>query len=513
MVSSRAQPKLAAGPLKAKGADWQQQQLVSSKRLRRRPSKQRRPRQVLDGRVVRKSQVCSDKWKWKWKWKWKRKWKLKRDGGKLGGVWRRPAGAACGEPPVARLPRGPLLHLPPDAARRRPLAAKVELGRLNALVGRAQLAGLEPGLWLAARANRRPQSVELARPAEQRLLLRFALLHCGARLLPPELGELGRELARRPAAPPPAAAAAAAAQEEEQQQQQNQSPGSQLQQSGSPNTTKQSPDPVYLEDEEMLVNLILRERAELARQAEEARKGAARRLKQAERHSLLSWLLNLCERQLCQEEIFPLASMILDKFLLLQPRLERPARKLAVAAAAAAEAAEKEAAEEAAEAEAGRAAGEPECGSGEWWQCEELGASAAAEELERRQHYLFAACSLLLATKLRQTPRLSVQTLIQFSKTELPLELKREEILEGELLVLAALKWDLAALIPANDFLALLANKCAHLLAPDERRVCRHSQTLLELCLMGKFATTKTKELRLTCWPSRSASLASLPAG
>ena len=171
----------------------------------------------------------------------------------------------------------------------------------------------------------------------------------------------------------------------------------------------------------------------------------------------------------------------------------------------------------------------------------ELESELANRELEQRQLLLFAACSLLLATKLRQTPRLYIQTLVEFSKLELPIELSREEIVDGELLMLSMLKWDLAALVTPNEFLQeLLTIKCHSVLdnflgrnsggvekfsegnsndTNDKQdrqidtatiqesrhqlqdhmgnyykqrgnklvnRVNRHTQTLLELCLMGE---------------------------
>lgn len=240
-----------------------------------------------------------------------------------------------------------------------------------------------------------------------------------------------------------------------QQQQQQQQPVS-------------AADPVYLDDEQVFHNLVAKERAELARRQCD---GAEWPLVGQTRHSLLSWMLEVCERQMCQDEIFSLATMIVDKFLLSQQRAPISERD------------------------------------------EQLD-----EELKQRQLYLVAACSLLLATKLRQTPRLSIQSLVESSRRALPVELSRDEIFDGELLVLAALKWDLAALVTPNDFLALLLAKCQPLakfahqdeienntgnkwqqqqqqqLADtangkrcEESRVRRHTQDLLELCLMGKF--------------------------
>lgn len=313
-------------------------------------------------------------------------------------------------------------------------------------------------------------------------------------------------------------------------------------------------DPVYLEDNDVFYNLILKETSELKRREHmliarredlllAATLGTCESMSSEEkqtmtgnmceaskefdedelkvelldgqqRHSLLSWMLKICENQQCQDEIFPLATMILDKFLLFHPnqilkQTVRAKNKINTSSS-------------------------PISNESDEFLCYD-------EELKERQLYLFAACSLLLAAKLRQTSKLSIQALIEFSKTELPVNLNREEIFDGELLILATLKWDLAALVTPNDFLSLVLRKCQTLLssflsdninqdnysdsddeenndnssqttAPTykksyqttkmekqqqskmknkrkydfESRVKRHTQTLLELCLMGK---------------------------
>lgn len=260
-------------------------------------------------------------------------------------------------------------------------------------------------------------------------------------------------------------------------------------------------DPVYVEDNGVFFNLILKEAAEMSNRRLVMVDRDELLLSDRLRHCLLSWMLNVCELQMCQDEIFPLATMILDKFLL----YHSPINSLEDISLLA------------------MTFDEP--------RKQDIELHCKENELNRRQLCLFAACSLLLATKLRQTPRLCVQALIEFSRDELPLALSREEILDGELLILATLKWDLAALVTPNDFLTLLWGKCNNLIAStvstsdriqrgedrlmmngdhacisvmsiapatcnndnmhttnrhDESRVKRHTQTLLELCLMGK---------------------------
>lgn len=326
-------------------------------------------------------------------------------------------------------------------------------------------------------------------------------------------------------------------------------------------TTLNCFDPVYLEDNDVFYNLIQKETFELKRRElmlltrredlvitaaimkpkddinnnnyetidesllanvkDQVDEFKVELLNGEERHSLLSWMLKICEHQMCQDDIFPLATMILDKFLLFHPNqiLQHQQKTTNIQFKT------------------------------ETQIEEDVGEFYNQDELNERQLYLFAACSLLLAAKLRQTPRLCIQVLIEFSKSELPVELNREEIFDGELLILATLKWDLAALVTPNDFLAMIMRKCQTLLSKNsdddlnriddkdeesndclilktstttttttksnndnnttktlvsveieneqqqdsnekgcdfESRVRRHTQTLLELCLMGK---------------------------
>lgn len=211
-------------------------------------------------------------------------------------------------------------------------------------------------------------------------------------------------------------------------------------------TTKNAVDPVYLEDDELFFNLILKERSEIERRKSISSLIESSSMRQVVgdddeegtsplndhlRHSLLSWMLKICEHQMCQDEIFPLASIMLDKFLLIHTPLSKQQVDVAVG-------------EDRIEIDGEK---------------EDDYDIVNRDELAQRQLHLFAACCLLLATKLRQTPRLCIQVLIEFSKHELPIALSREEILDGELLVLVTLKWDLAALITPNDFLGILLRK------------------------------------------------------
>lgn len=236
------------------------------------------------------------------------------------------------------------------------------------------------------------------------------------------------------------------------------------------------------------------------------------------RHSLLSWMLEVCLNQYCQDDIFPLACTILDKFLLFQqPILEKDLFKIS---------------EERQFVETSQLADEKE------FQCNE-------EELNQRQLYLFAACSLLLASKLRQTPRLLIQSLIKSSQDKLYVALERDEIQSGEILILSTLKWDLASLVTPSDFLTIIMRKCRKLIGSsklkttsgkrrceadeeesgyendfekeedsehehelkhekheldndkvlakcDEFKIREHTQKLVELCLLGKFSSLRS---------------------
>lgn len=342
-------------------------------------------------------------------------------------------------------------------------------------------------------------------------------------------------------------------------------------------------------DEKIYQNLILRERRFEEKRTALGAKDNRPVLCGQLRHSLLSWMLRICEFQQCQDEIFPLASIILDSFLRINPvisttqpqdsvkqgdtqhhlisthhkhldhrchqahhhphnhsRRQRRQRRLHRRTSGERQQCRDELASE--------SSGDDDDGHSQHLRVLE----SAERELEQRQLLLFAACSLLLATKLRQTPRLYIQTLIEFSKFELPLELGRDEIINGELLMLSLLKWDLAALVTPNEFLQeLLARKCHSILGNflaentcssahegndgngaklrvqvggddqigagvkdqvhclDGRkqselvdRVNRHTQTLLELCLMGK--SNGIGVVTVCCCPGAGVSICQL---
>lgn len=215
---------------------------------------------------------------------------------------------------------------------------------------------------------------------------------------------------------------------------------------------KQRADPVYLEDEQVFRNLIDKERymSFNSRQGKDSMKRQPI-LRGSKRHALLSWMLHICEQQACQDEIFALSTMILDKFLRIQyDHLEGIEQTKAIA----------------------NVLNEQnfpidELKSKDFEEDAQLLCNEQDEqqlqlnsELRERQLCLFAAASLLLATKFRQTPQLPIDILCQFSGTELPIELSRPEIIDGELLMLTMLKWDLASLVTPNDYLVLLQQKC-----------------------------------------------------
>lgn len=294
-------------------------------------------------------------------------------------------------------------------------------------------------------------------------------------------------------------------------------------------------DPVYLEDESVFENLIAKERAEMRRNCEmsgttmitdnncdpcnfpiksNGNNNKSPVLHGQKRHSLLSWMLHICEQQACQDDVFPLSTMILDKFLQLK-RLKSGSKNTNPIDQLDADS-------------------DPDAKQATTIISQDIN-NNDDNELEKRQLCLFAACALLLASKFRQTMRLSVESLCHFSATELPLALSRSEILDGEFLMLTLLGWDLAALVTPNDYLAMLQSKCLRIQQQQETtttnmqskenqatqdklsqkqqqqreleiqldqnalliiaklrarcdysKVRGHTQTLLELCLMGK---------------------------
>lgn len=248
-------------------------------------------------------------------------------------------------------------------------------------------------------------------------------------------------------------------------------------------------DPVYLEDDQVFNKLVLKETTELLRrramQSERKLNEQQCTLTDPFRHSLMSWLLKVCEHEQCQDEIFPLAAMILDKFLLSMPSIFATVEMTTTTTddnlqqvdddldldldldSDDLESNEDDQMDEGVNMSHGDYSNSCSVSSSSSnSDTSSISTFTCSEQADgfHRRIYTFAACALLLATKLRQTPSLSVQALIEFSRDELSIPLTREEIIHGEILVLSALRWDLAALATPNDFLTLLWGKCRKLI-------------------------------------------------
>ncbi|KAM9299204.1 G1/S-specific cyclin-D1-like [Gastrophryne carolinensis] len=133
------------------------------------------------------------------------------------------------------------------------------------------------------------------------------------------------------------------------------------------------------------------------------------------RKMLTSWMLEVCEDQRCGEEVFPLAVNCLDRFLSLVP-------------------------------------------------------------LEKRQLQLLGATCLLLASKLKESQVMTIESLCMYSDYSFT----DKELKSMELLVLNKLKWDIEAVTP-RDF---LSHFLALLNLPEDKmqQVRKHTETFIALC-------------------------------
>lgn len=214
-------------------------------------------------------------------------------------------------------------------------------------------------------------------------------------------------------------------------------------------------DPVYLEDEQVFRNLIRKERYTTRTHHSSISMDGVPILTGEKRNDLLSWMLQICRAQFCQDEIFALSTMILDKFLLLQFERFGPAT----------------------------------IDSGECFSSSE----ESDELFSGRLLCLYAAASLLLATKFRQTPQLPIDCLCESSLSSLTkltnsTKLKRRDIKEAEFLILTILEWDLASFVTPNDYLDLFQQKSLlakvlanlHANATTETQLTSESRQLIE---------------------------------
>ncbi|XP_051898784.1 G1/S-specific cyclin-D1-like [Pristis pectinata] len=141
------------------------------------------------------------------------------------------------------------------------------------------------------------------------------------------------------------------------------------------------------------------------------------------RSRLAGWMLEVCEQETCEKEVFPLSMNYLDRFLSLMP-------------------------------------------------------------LEKSRFQLLGATCLFLASKLRQTIPLSVETLCAYTAYSS----RPEELRTLELLLLEKLRWDIAAPTP-QDFVEQLLGALGPP-AARERLIQKHTDTFIALCTTdGEFVS------------------------
>ncbi|XP_077292580.1 cyclin D [Arctopsyche grandis] len=130
-----------------------------------------------------------------------------------------------------------------------------------------------------------------------------------------------------------------------------------------------------------------------------------------------SWMLEVCEEQKCQEEVFSLAVMYLDRFLAVCP-------------------------------------------------------------IKKTELQLLGTTCLLLASKLREPnfKCLPVEMLVFYTDNSI----RAEDLCKWELLVLSKLKWDVAAVTP-QDFLGLLMARLQLHYLINQDTVVKHAQTFIAL--------------------------------
>ncbi|KAG6453822.1 hypothetical protein O3G_MSEX008323 [Manduca sexta] len=140
------------------------------------------------------------------------------------------------------------------------------------------------------------------------------------------------------------------------------------------------------------------------------------------RRVVAEWMLEICEDQGCQEEVFPLAISYLDRFL-------------------------------------------------------------STCNVSKSQVQLLATACLLLASKLREpgSRALPADLLVFYTANSITLN----DLCSWELLVLSKLKWDVAG-VTAHDFLPLLLSRLPLRGHVNTEMVHRHAQTFIALAARGK---------------------------
>ncbi|CAL8291962.1 unnamed protein product [Boreogadus saida] len=173
------------------------------------------------------------------------------------------------------------------------------------------------------------------------------------------------------------------------------------------------PDPVLLGDQRVLQSLLSIEERFLPQFS--YFKIFQKELQPYMRRMVATWMLEVCEEQKCEEEVFPLAMNYLDRFLAVVPT-------------------------------------------------------------QKRNLQLLGAVCMFLASKLKETRPLTAEKLCIYTDNSI----SPGELLDWELVVLAKLKWNLAAVTP-NDFIEHIVRRLP-LTEEKLTLVRKHVTTFIALC-------------------------------
>ncbi|KAG8180891.1 hypothetical protein JTE90_018390 [Oedothorax gibbosus] len=199
------------------------------------------------------------------------------------------------------------------------------------------------------------------------------------------------------------------------------------------NITRAYEDPVLNEDSRVFDNLLVIEDRYVL--SSNYFKCVQNDLKPYMRTVVAEWMQEVCEEERCQDEVFPLAVNLLDRFLLIV-------------------------------------------------------------RVNKSQLQLLGAVCLFLASKLRQSRPLTAERLCLYSDHSISVS----QLINWELLVLNALKWDLSAITPF-DFVGHILKRLG--ITKGEDLIRRHAHTFIGLC---------TTDMKFSMYPPSMVAAASIGA-
>lgn len=177
-------------------------------------------------------------------------------------------------------------------------------------------------------------------------------------------------------------------------------------------------DPVLLRDDRVLQNLLATEEKYLP--SPSYFQCVQTDISPWMRNKVAQWMLEVCEEQKCEEEVFPLAMNYMDRFL-------------------------------------------------------------SVVDINRTQLQLLGACSMFIASKLKQTMPLTAEKLVIYTDNSISMQ----DLMNWEFYVLSKLHWDLSAITP-HDFLEQILTRLP-LSREHERVLKRHAQGFVAMCCATEF--------------------------